>query len=195
MACKDITAVSPFWVRTLAAYAGRRALKTYLSLYFFHILSESRRASAPENDILTLQHILAEPHGVDNMLRTQQLGDHVGRALQLERVMRWQPSTVRALYDSHQHTDSAHGSLESGLFKVRGTCVEALVGAIYHYRVRISCCSPLGSTNGTTVLPRMHCTALELGSAWDPCLFARERKERFQRSRRGFGAFAVVLAL
>ena len=31
--------------------------------------------------------------------------------------------------------DPVSGTQETGLFKVRGTCVEAVVGAIYHYRV------------------------------------------------------------
>ncbi|KAI3628417.1 hypothetical protein CBS14141_000120 [Malassezia furfur] len=108
------------------AFLGRRALKTYLSLYLFDVLAKAGRAeSLPEAEIRFLQNILSSPQGVDNLLRTQTLGDHVGRSLQLERVMRWHP-TIRV--------DPATGTQETGLFKVRGACVEAVMGAIYHYR-------------------------------------------------------------
>ena len=123
-------------VRVHRLTPGRRALKTYLSLYLFNLLAEASRAETlPDSEVRFLQNILSSPHGVDGVLRTQVLGDHVGRALQLERVMRWHPTTVCVLRLT-KRIDPATGTQESGLFKVRGACVEAVVGAIYHYRVR-----------------------------------------------------------
>lgn len=59
------------------------------------MLAKAGRAeSLPEAEIRFLQNILSSPQGVDNLLRTQTLGDHVGRSLQLERVMRWHPTIV-----------------------------------------------------------------------------------------------------
>lgn len=78
------------------AFLGRRALKTYLSLYLFHLLSEAGRAETlPDAEVRYLQNIMSAPHGVDDLIRTQALGDHVGRALKLEQVMRWHPTMVR----------------------------------------------------------------------------------------------------
>ncbi len=53
------------------------------------------------------------------------LGDKVGRSLALESVMRWTPAV----------SDGQMGPRETGLFKVRGVAVEAIVGAIYHQNV------------------------------------------------------------
>ncbi|WFC99265.1 hypothetical protein MYAM1_002009 [Malassezia yamatoensis] len=117
------------------AFLGRRALKTYLSLYFFAALNQAERSETiPEHEVRFLRNTLSSPHGVDRYLRTQDLGDHVGRALQLEKVMRWQPAAVCTCYLT-QNLDSSAGTQQSGLFKVRGTCVEAITGAIYHGRV------------------------------------------------------------
>lgn len=81
------------------AFLGRRALKTYLSLYLFHLLSEAGRAETlPDAEVRYLQNILSAPHGVDDLIRTQALGDHVGRALKLEQVMRWHPTMVRLFF-------------------------------------------------------------------------------------------------
>ncbi|KOS15592.1 putative mitochondrial ribosomal protein [Malassezia pachydermatis] len=107
------------------AFIGRRALKTYMSLFLFDILAQATRSQASSADLTYLQNILATPHSVDQLVATHRLGDHVGRAMGLEKVMRWHP-TVRL--------DGASGQQESGLFKVRGACVEAVLGAIYHYR-------------------------------------------------------------
>jgi len=103
---------------------GRRVLKTYLTIFLFDILSKISAESASDAEFL--QNILSKADGVDQIVATHQLGDTVGRQLGLEKVMRWHPSL---------RVDGASGSKETGLFKVRGTCVEAVVGAIYHYKV------------------------------------------------------------
>ncbi|WFD30846.1 hypothetical protein MSPP1_001870 [Malassezia sp. CBS 17886] len=101
------------------AFLGRRVLKTYLTLFLYNALA------AAGADAEYLAKFLASPKGVDEVLTTQHLGDHVGRALRLEKVMRWLPAT---------NLDTTQRERGTGLFKVRGTCVEAVVGAIYHHR-------------------------------------------------------------
>lgn len=59
---------------------------------------------------------------VNDLVHTSMLGDHVGRELKLGEVMRWTPAV----------NDGQAGAKETGLFKIRGVVVEALVGAIYH---------------------------------------------------------------
>ncbi|QRW23247.1 protein tyrosine kinase domain-containing protein [Rhizoctonia solani] len=63
------------------------------------------------------------------VLHTRTLGEHVGTAWQLERVMRWVPN-----FD--HHTDPSGIRKEeggsSGFFKIRGTTVEAVVGGVFY---------------------------------------------------------------
>ncbi|CAE6474033.1 unnamed protein product [Rhizoctonia solani] len=63
------------------------------------------------------------------VLHTRALGEHVGAAWQLERVMRWVPN-----FD--HHTDAggirADEGGSSGLYKIRGTTVEAVVGGVFY---------------------------------------------------------------
>ncbi|MCO5565439.1 hypothetical protein L7F22_019112 [Adiantum nelumboides] len=89
------------------AFLGRRAMKFYLNLFL---------AQHPGNE-----HLLTNEK-VDSLLQTSVIGDYVGRALNLGEVMRWTPAV----------NDGQKGAKETGLFKIRGVTVEALVGAIYH---------------------------------------------------------------
>ena len=89
------------------AFLGRRAMKFYLNLLL---------AQHPGNE-----HLLTTEK-VDSLLQTSVIGDFVGRALKLGEVMRWTPAV----------NDGQKGAKETGLFKIRGVTVEALVGAIYH---------------------------------------------------------------
>lgn len=89
------------------AFLGRRAMKFYLNLFL---------AQHPGNE-----HLLTTEK-VDTLLHTSIIGDYVGRALKLGEVMRWTPAV----------SDGQKGAKETGLFKIRGITVEALVGAIYH---------------------------------------------------------------
>lgn len=78
-----------------------------------------RASAAPALDV--------SPAKVDTLLQTSRLGDHVGRLLKLADVMRWTPAV----------NDGQQGPKETGLFKIRGVTVEALIGAIYHQHVRV----------------------------------------------------------
>ena len=103
------------------AFVGRRTLKLFTTL-FLH----SRLQTLSKNDAahVYISRLLESPSAVDSILTTHRLGDKVGRALALEKVMRWTPAV----------TDGQLGPKETGLFKVRGVAVEALVGAIYHQK-------------------------------------------------------------
>ena len=127
MVHKFTTDVSPSWVRCAISLltTGRRALKTYMSLFLYDSLLQSSRIGADSDDLEYLQGLLSTQQSMDQIISTQQLGGHVGRALGLEKVMRWHPAV---------RVDTVAGTRETGLFKVRGTCVEAVLGAIYHYR-------------------------------------------------------------
>lgn len=107
------------------SFIGRRALKTYLALFLFDILEHASQINASASELKYLQTVLSSQQNIDDILSTHHLGDHVGRELGLEKVMRWHPTT---------RVDPMNGTRESGLFKVRGSCVEAVMGAIYHYR-------------------------------------------------------------
>ncbi|CAG7847311.1 SubName: Full=Uncharacterized protein {ECO:0000313/EMBL:CCA72036.1} [Serendipita indica DSM 11827] len=99
------------------AFIGRRVMECYLNL-FLHSQTDSG---------------LAKPHlfnriGYDELakkiLDTHVLGEFVGSAWQLERIMRWVPS----------HTnDPSRTMWSSGLYRVRGTTVEALLGGVFHH--------------------------------------------------------------
>lgn len=68
-----------------------------------------------------------------NTLHTNLLGEHVGHAWGVGRVMVWQPS-IRA--DSRVGGSMSHESLRSaGLYKVQGETVQAIMGAIYQQHV------------------------------------------------------------
>lgn len=70
-----------------------------------------------------ISNLLESPAHVDDILHTSKMGDSIGRQLGLEKVMRWTPAV----------TDGQLGPKETGLFKIRGVCLEALVGAVYHH--------------------------------------------------------------
>lgn len=109
------------------AFMGRRAMKTYMTLFLYQALSQAAASNASSTDVTYFQELLASPDSIGPLLTRQQLGSTVGRSLGLEKVMRWK---------SIMHLDPASGTQETGLYAVRGSCVEALLGAIYHYRVR-----------------------------------------------------------
>lgn len=103
------------------AFVGRRSLKLFTTL-FLHSRHQGR--SKGDAAHIYISRLLESPSGVDSILNTHRLGDRIGRELGLEKVMRWTPAV-------------SHGQLgprETGLFKVRGVAVEALVGAIYHQK-------------------------------------------------------------
>ncbi|KAF6767655.1 Ribonuclease III domain protein [Kalmanozyma brasiliensis GHG001] len=103
------------------AFVGRRTLKLFTTLYLHSRLQTASKGDAVHNYI---NRLLESPSAVDSILSTHRLGDKVGRELGLEKVMRWTPAV----------TDGQLGPRETGLYKVRGVAVEAIVGAIYHQK-------------------------------------------------------------
>ncbi|GAK68085.1 uncharacterized protein PAN0_038d6318 [Moesziomyces antarcticus] len=100
------------------AFVGRRTLKLFTTLF----LHSRLQSLAPGAARTYINHLLESASAVDAILSTHRLGDKVGRNLALESVMRWTPAV----------SDGQMGPRETGLFKVRGVAVEAIVGAIYH---------------------------------------------------------------
>ncbi|TKY89604.1 hypothetical protein EX895_001389 [Sporisorium graminicola] len=103
------------------AFVGRRTLKLFTTLFLHSRLQTTSKGDAAHDYI---NRLLESPTGVDSILSTHRLGDKVGKGIGLEKVMRWTPAV----------TDGQLGPKETGLFKVRGVAVEALVGAIYHQK-------------------------------------------------------------
>ncbi|CEL63316.1 hypothetical protein RSOLAG1IB_05360 [Rhizoctonia solani AG-1 IB] len=124
------------------AFMGRRVLNAYL-MTFFHAHTTltptpplTQPPSEPPADLKISQ--LPSPNDTleqnfdnlsDLVLHTRTLGEHVGAAWQLERVMRWVPN-----FDHHTSTSGirANEGESSGLYKIRGTTVEAVVGGVFY---------------------------------------------------------------
>ncbi|KAJ1041802.1 hypothetical protein NDA11_000831 [Ustilago hordei] len=103
------------------AFVGRRTLKLFTTLFLHSRLQTLTKGDAAHNYI---SRLLESPNGVDSILTTHRLGHRVGKELGLEKIMRWTPAV----------SDGQLGARETGLFKVRGVAVEAVVGAIYHQK-------------------------------------------------------------
>ncbi|GAA5926180.1 uncharacterized protein JCM15063_000207 [Sporobolomyces koalae] len=91
------------------SFVGRRILRLYLTLHLNTKLSESRPA--------LLAHAVS-PRAIDALLNTKQLGATVGAAWKLEDAMRW------------REVRGPTGEM-TGLWKVRGMGVEAVMGAVF----------------------------------------------------------------
>ncbi|KIJ35244.1 hypothetical protein M422DRAFT_79394, partial [Sphaerobolus stellatus SS14] len=106
------------------SFIGRRVLQTYLLLF----LHECTLAPAPFAPRKT------DPKSYDEisekMLDTYVLGEHVGGAWQLERIMRWTPAIPEL--DTLKAETPGRILHSSGLYKVRGTTVEGVMGGIFH---------------------------------------------------------------
>ncbi|KZT56272.1 hypothetical protein CALCODRAFT_471246 [Calocera cornea HHB12733] len=101
-------------------FLGRRALRasTFMFLQSPEVHNpQSKYDIAPWNE--------AVASAAAQMLDTHVLGKEVGRVWELERVMRWIPH----IPDS---TDIDRVLLSSGLLKVRGATVEAVIGGLVH---------------------------------------------------------------
>jgi hypothetical protein len=103
--------------------SGRRVLEGYLLL----LLSSS--------PALYLKHDLHDM--VQRTLNTYTLGQHVGSAWGLGRVMRWTPTIaadkLKAGHDNRELLKSV------GLYKVQGEAVSAVMGGIFYQFVRQFC--------------------------------------------------------
>lgn len=111
---------------TRLSFVGRRVLHAYLRLF---VLSATvPDASSTPTDALRFPFQLPFDDVdafCDDLLNTYRLGEHVGGAWQVENVMRWTPALV-------DHDEPGKLLRSSGLFKVRGTTVEAVMGGIFH---------------------------------------------------------------
>ncbi|GAA5961431.1 hypothetical protein JCM3765_003577 [Sporobolomyces pararoseus] len=91
------------------SFVGRRILRLYLTLHLNSKLSTSHPA--------LLAHAVS-PRAIDALLNTKQLGATVGAAWKLEDAMRW------------REVRGPTGEM-TGLWKVRGMGVEAVMGGIF----------------------------------------------------------------
>ncbi|KAK4701847.1 hypothetical protein P7C70_g4382, partial [Phenoliferia sp. Uapishka_3] len=87
---------------------GRRILRLHLTLHLSTALE-----SYPDLS----QHYITQK-SIDSLLETRELGASAGATLGLERAMRWREVRMPT------------GTM-GGLFKARGSCLEALAGAVY----------------------------------------------------------------
>ncbi|KAB5589378.1 Ribonuclease-III-like protein [Ceratobasidium theobromae] len=124
------------------SFIGRRVLHAYL-MTFLHAYTPltptppfTQPPSEPKPDLKISE--LPPPSDaleqdfneiIEKVVDTRSLGEHVGGAWQIERVMRWVPNV-------DQHSDVASVTAEeaavSGLFKIRGTTVQGVVGGVFH---------------------------------------------------------------
>lgn len=122
-------------------FLGRRVLHAYLMMY----LSSRPDGNSPKSQVnqntVEKSRYFPEPEFnlkavTERLLDTYILGEYVGGPWDLHKIMRWTP----ALPMSAAPTDSTPATsrkalLSSGLYKVRGACVEATIGGIYHQYV------------------------------------------------------------
>ncbi|KAM0792645.1 hypothetical protein ACM66B_002426 [Microbotryomycetes sp. NB124-2] len=90
------------------AFIGRRVLRLHLATYF---------ATALAHDQYAMATYLSDD-SLSRILDTKELGANVGRVWSLERALRW------------REVRGPNGEM-TGLYRSRGTAVEALVGAVY----------------------------------------------------------------
>jgi hypothetical protein len=101
--------VIPFRLST----AGRRVLEAYTML-FLHSMGPKADANWAAS--------------AERILSTHSFGQHIAPRWQLAKHIRWTPPTP----------NGGFGKSETiGLYKVAGTAVEAIVGAVFHQFVRI----------------------------------------------------------
>jgi len=120
-------------------FLGRRVMNAYLNMFLVtHSSVPSTPAQRPRKGSAKAKANDAFPEPefdltavIERLLDTYILGEHVGSAWELQNVMRWTP----ALPMSAAPTSSTPPLLalrSSGLYKVRGACVEATIGGIFH---------------------------------------------------------------
>ncbi|KAF8485672.1 hypothetical protein JB92DRAFT_3025210 [Gautieria morchelliformis] len=127
-------------------FVGRRVLHTYLLLFLHECTlappshNPPRNAPIPPSSRLRPSSLyaggplkpLTESYDdiSEKLLNTYTLGEHVGAAWELERIMRWTPAVPEFDALKAQSPDTVLRS--SGLYKVRGATVEGVVGGIFH---------------------------------------------------------------
>lgn len=98
--------------------SGRRTLEAYMLLFLQGL------PAAAEHDHSRIAH---------RALNTHSLGDYVAPHWRLQDVMRWVPPRAAEL---------GLDGRESGLHKIAGTMVEAVVGGVFHQFVSLISCFP-----------------------------------------------------
>lgn len=143
-------------------FVGRRVLHTYLLLFLHECTLAPPSYNPPRNAPISPSSRL-RPSSFhaggpvkpltesyddisEKLLNTYILGEHVGAAWELERVMRWTPAVAELDTLEAQSPDTALRS--SGLYKIRGATVEGVMGGIFHQFVR---------TSGLRLLTRSSC--------------------------------------
>ncbi|GAA5823944.1 hypothetical protein JCM3770_004141 [Rhodotorula araucariae] len=96
------------------AFVGRRVLRMHLTQHLFARLSASHPALLTQALSASSHHALS----LDAILDTKTLGAGVGRAWRVEDALRW------------REVRGQDGEM-TGLWKCRGSAVEAVVGAVY----------------------------------------------------------------
>jgi len=121
-------------------FLGRRVLNAYLMMFLSttprncqttsrdrHKSSKKANASSLLGELEFDLSRVSEP-----LMDTYILGEYVGAPWELQKIMRWTPVLpLSAAPTASTPTSAALRS--SGLYKVRGVCVEAAIGGIYHH--------------------------------------------------------------
>ncbi|KLO07780.1 hypothetical protein SCHPADRAFT_881219 [Schizopora paradoxa] len=118
---------------TRLSYVGRRVISTYLLLFLHH--ATTRLSSSSSSHILSPSSSQFDFDAINyRATYTALIGEHVGRAWNLQRSMLWTPPVSLAYSSSPLSTEERIGgsSKAPGLYKVQGTTVEAIMGGLYH---------------------------------------------------------------
>lgn len=131
-------------------FVGRRVLHTYLLLFLHECTLAPPSHNPPKNAPIPpssrlrsssfytggpVKPLIESYDDIsEKLLNTYVLGEHVGAAWELERIMRWTPAVAEFDALKAQSPDTVLRS--SGLYKVRGATVEGVVGGIFHQYVR-----------------------------------------------------------
>jgi len=133
---------------TRLGFIGRRVLHTSLLLFLHEctLLPPHHLKQNPSRDIDRLRPSSFSAGGPirpltqtyeeisERLLDTYVLGEHVGGAWQLERIMRWTPALTQV--DTQKAQEAKTILHSSGLYKIRGATVEGVMGGIFHQFVR-----------------------------------------------------------
>lgn len=146
---------------------GRRALRLHLTQHLFTRLSSTHPA-------LLSQALTASSHSalsLDAILDTKTLGAGVGRAWRLEEAVRW------------REVRGPDGEM-TGLYKCRGSAVEAVVGAVYTTQVsRAGASPPLDGPTGEGLWSARANDGLLCGSWWARCTWRPQLVTQVRRRR------------
>jgi len=96
------------------SFYGRRILKFQLALFL---------SSIPKNG--SKHKTWMDPVLLESLTDVKQLGNHPGRALSLEKIMRW-----RAVLDLN--------GAQTGLYKIRGETLQSLIAGVWSFHVSLS---------------------------------------------------------